>query len=92
MPTRAFLKTIRDCNLFFHYFREEGEKEDEEKNDDIYEDEEYPLTEEEEEEEEEEDQTEADKDVQNTAEELQPSLFSNIITWFLSLFGFCNKK
>ena len=82
MPTRAFLKTIRDCNLFFHYFREEGEKEDEE----------YPLTEEEEEEEEEEDQTEADKDVQNTAEELQPSLFSNIITWFLSLFGFCNKK
>ena len=70
-------------------FREEGEKEEEEKNDDIYEDEEDPLTEEEEEVEERmEEQT---QDI-SKAEETSPSIFSNIVTWFLSLFGFCDRK
>ncbi len=86
IESKIYLEKI---SIFFVCCREEGEKEDEEENDDIYADEEDPLTEEEEETEE-----KIEKDETETREEDQASasLFTNIVSWFLSLFGLCDKK
>ena len=63
-----------------YYLRDEGEKEEEEDNDDIYEDEEEELSDED-------DIQEEEADISEPS-----SLSSRLYSWFLNIFGFCNKK